>query len=170
LSRRAGSVAPELHAIAEDDSHQVQFSDDVMLGVSSIPPRDRLRGILGRSEYEGQEYSGTAGPGAVGEHQRLDRRRRAKEVMTGSIDDVCEWIKKSSWYWTGKEKGRVEIYEGAAAIAEQFRTEEIDGPALMAYLEGGREALTQSFKMSIGNATKIVSALRDLKKMQLIQD
>lgn len=126
------------------------------------------------SEFESQQYRGTAGPGGapaepglghdIGrDFVRNSRRVAAKTVVNGSVDDVCQWIQRSDWYWTGQLKGRQHTYEGATAIADLFRTQEIDGQALMAFLDGGREELRQ-LGMTMGNATKMMSSLRDLKK------
>ena len=54
-----------------------------------------------------------------------------------SVADVVRWVERQS-------------FDGADALAQQFRGEEINGEALLAYAGGGRKELKEDFGMSIG--------------------
>ena len=54
--------------------------------------------------------------------------------------------------------------EGAEAVVERLRDEEIDGAALWAYGSSGRtcKELKEDFDISLGKASKLWSAIREL--------
>ncbi len=154
LSQESGSTESELGAIVEEDHAQGERTE--------LETQQLVSTQLVESEFESQQYKGTANLGR--DDVRDQRRATAKRTVTGSVDDVAAWVRNSSWYWTDKNDRRLRApYAGADEIANLFRKEEIDGPALMAYLDGGREELKQ-LGMSVGNATKMIAGLRELKK------
>eukprot|EP01046_Picozoa_sp_COSAG06_P066907 COSAG06_NODE_17098_length_960_cov_0.877030_1_plen_195_part_01 len=63
--------------------------------------------------------------------------------------DVVRWVERQS-------------FDGADALAQQFRGEEINGEALLAYAGGGRKELKEDFGMSIGKATALLKGIREL--------
>jgi hypothetical protein len=66
-----------------------------------------------------------------------------------SVADVVRWVERQS-------------FDGADALAQQFRGEEINGEALLAYAGGGRKELKEDFGMSIGKATALLKGIREL--------
>ena len=70
-------------------------------------------------------------------------------IATWSVEDVARWV------------ARLPV-EGAEAIAQSVRTEEIDGETLGTYPSAGRKELKQDLGLSVGKAAKLFAAICEL--------
>lgn len=73
----------------------------------------------------------------------------ADGVAQWSVEDVANWLSSQR-------------IDGADAVAQRFREEEINGEALLAYASGGRTELKEHFGVSIGKATALLKEIREL--------
>jgi hypothetical protein len=73
-------------------------------------------------------------------------------IATWSVEDVARWV------------ARLPV-EGAEAIAQSVRTEEIDGETLGTYPSAGRDQLKQDLGLSVGKAAKLFAAICELENV-----
>ena len=71
----------------------------------------------------------------------------ADAVAAWSVEDVASWMSRQP-------------IDGAEAIAQRFREEEIHGKALLQYGLGSRKELKEDFGLTMGKATTVWEAIR----------